>query len=252
MSTLKRKSQKQSLGLSAKNNAAILQALKNGGNVKRVTYGNKAIMYLNGWKVFDNSKIQEYSSLKGYVFSDLWQCIYRTFDSHPAIAYPAILGYSIKKEPQLMEEVVYADIDHCYLQIANKLGYINQRDYDRLLKKYSEIKIEICASFTSLFKETKCDYFNKSGRVCRSMECNNYFLEIVRDNIINYSHSIMHEFCKTHQYHVRNVDGIWTGIDQASKLNKYLSGLGLKFKLHKGKYINNRMIVGLDGKIIYL
>ncbi len=238
--------------LKGSENSAILKALKAGGHVKRVTYGNRDVLFLNGFRVFDNSKVADYSPLRGYVFNDISQCIYRTFDNHPKEVYPMVNGYSVVRDPEMLEEVVYCDINHCYLQVANKLGYINDKDYSRILKKYSEIKIEVCASFTSLFKDTKCDYFNEKGKVNRSMECDNYFLEIVRNNIINYSHGIMHKWCTGNKYLIRNIDGVWIPASEGPSLKKYLTDLGFKFKFYEGKYVNSQMIMGGDGKIIYL
>jgi len=57
---------------------------------------------------------------------------------------------------ELMDDVALVDVDHCYLQVANKLGYIGDKDYKRLLSRYPQLKIDICAAFTSIVRETKC------------------------------------------------------------------------------------------------
>ncbi len=84
------------------------------------------------------------------------------------------------------------------------------------------------------------------------MECDNYFLEIVRNNIINYSHGIMHKWCTGNKYLIRNIDGVWIPASEGPSLKKYLTDLGFKFKFYEGKYVNSQMIMGGDGKIIYL
>lgn len=229
-----------------------MTALKKGAVVKRIRYGNRQVMYINNTRVFDNSKTNDYVE-NMYVFSDILQCIYRTFETHPSYLVPKVRSsYSIKKEPKMLDDVCYVDIEHCYLQVANRLGYINDKDYTRILKSYKDIKIEVCASITSMFKDIRCEYFSKKGYVEREIECNNYFLESARDNIINFSNSIMYNFCKDNEFYFRNVDGVWLPKKNGVKIKKYLNNLKIKYKYAEGKFINNNLLIGSNGKVINL
>lgn len=150
-----------------------------------------------------------------------------------------------------MDKVTYVDISHCYLQVANKLGYINDEDYSKILSQYSKTKIEVCASITSLFRETKCDYYNKKGRVDRTIECNNYFLEDAQNNIINFSRKIMLDYCRTGMdYYNRTIDGLVVPQEDRELIIGYIKECGFKYKEVTGAFLGNGLIMRKSDGII--
>lgn len=208
---------------------------------------------IDGLYYFDNSMRQKERTgkLKGWVFADIVKCIYRTMENHPNEIYRAVASFGRDKDIQIGDSVAMVDINHCYLQVAHKLGYISKKDYGRILKKYADIKIDVCAAFTSLFKETSCTYISPKMRVERTIICHNYELEIVRDNIINYSNSIMAGF--KGQYYTRNVDGIWIPFEELEALKAYLEPFGLSYKIAKGIFLDKTMLYDSElDKIIYI
>ncbi len=164
-------------------------------------------------------------------------------DDHPVTRYQALNPYSNKKEVKIGDEIAYVDIKHCYLQVANKLGYIADIDYKRILRKYADIKIQVCAAITSLFREVKSDYYNKKGRVERTIICENNFLDDIQNNIINYSRKIMFDYCHSGMdYYYRNVDGIVVPLADRDFIKGYMEGIDLEYKIVEGRYIGNGMI----------
>ena len=144
-----------------------------------------------------------------HVWRQVNDAVFRTIHDHITIRYNHVNPYSNKKEVKIGDMVCYVDINKCYLQIANKLGYISGLDYKRLAKNYTETKIQVCAAITSLFREVKSDYYNSKGRIERTIFCKNEFLDDVQNIIINYSRKIMFDYCHSGMdYYYRNVDGI--------------------------------------------
>lgn len=211
--------------------------------------GNDSLL-IDGYKFYDNqvgSKINH--NLKGWVFSDIMKSLYRNIEHWTNERYKEVSSYKKNKDIQLGDNIAYVDVDHCYLQVARNLGYLGQSDYERILKKYSDIKIEVCASFTSLFKDVKCTYFKGNGKIDREIECFNYELELIRDNIINYSNGIMESF--TGEYYYRNVDGIIIPESEVESLLSHLAERNLKFKIFKGMYLGNKSIYCKEKDIIH-
>jgi len=204
---------------------------------------------IDGYKFYDNQVgVKVKHNLKGWVFSDIMRSLYRNIDHWTTEVYKPVSSYKKNKALQVGTEIAYVDIDHCYLQVAKNLGYLSQSDYERILKKYSDIKIEVCASFTSLFRETKCTYFKGNGKIDREIECFNYELELIRDNIINYSNSIMASY--RGDYYSRNVDGIILDFKDLEGLLVHVAEKNLKFKVLKGKYLGDNLLYDSDLKII--
>lgn len=186
-----------------------------------------------------------------YVWRQINEAIYKTIDNHPTVKYEDVNGYSTKKILKVMDKVTYVDISHCYLQIANRMGYINDQYYDKILSKYSKTKIEVCAAITSLFREVKCDYYNKNGKVDRTIECNNYFLEDAQNNIINFSRKIMFDYCRSGMdYYNRTVDGIIVPQEDREFIIGYIKETGLKYKEVTGLFLGNGLIIKEDGVTI--
>jgi hypothetical protein len=203
----------------------------------------------------DDIQMKEYGDMERqkniYIWRQVKGAICRTFESHPVLDLKKINPYSNRKELVFGDKVTYIDIRHCYLQIANKLGYINNRDYATILKNYKNTKLQVCAAITSLFREIKCDYYNKKGRIVRTIECNNYFLETAKDTIVNYSCSIMYDYCKAgNDYYYRRVDGIVVNQSDREKIIGYINDKGLKYKEITGIYYGNGMIYNeLSGEL---
>lgn len=213
--------------------------------------GNERVLIDGAFHFDNNRKRNEFFQLKGWVFAEIIRCVYRSLEGHTTEVFPKVSSYTFRRELGVRDHVALVDIDHCYLQVAHRLGYIGEKDYGRLLKRYSDLKIDICAAFTSLFKETRCTYIGTRGRVDRVIDCNNYELELVRDNIINYSNSIMYNWVG--DFYWRNVDGIWVPIAELESLEAYLRGLGLKYKVKQGLFLSDKMLFSTEtGGFVYL
>ncbi len=179
-----------------------------------------------------------------HVWRQVHSAIFKTIQDHPDVWLAQPSAYNSKKLIKFRDKITYVDIRHCYLQVANRMGYINEVDYQKILSKYSKTKIQVCAAITSLFREVKTDYYNKKGHVTRTITCDNYYLEYAQNNIISFSRQIMANYCKAGMdYYFRNVDGIVVPYSEREYILEYIKSTGLLYKEISGVYFDNGMIL---------
>ncbi len=151
------------------------------------------------------------------------------------------------REPEVMEEIAYFDINHAYLQIAYRLGYIKKRSYQKLLDIYPDYKIEICAALMSMAKSTQCTYFRKKSvkSIRRVIDCDYSGIKEIRDNISSTTHLIFPELCESLSIGIfaRNVDSVVIPRNEADRLATELDKMKLKYKRFEGKYSGHGMLL---------
>lgn len=211
-----------------------------------VSRGAGNTIHCNGIPVKDyNSLDQQQDNI--HIWRHMNHAIYRTLSDHPKERTKAVSAYSSKMPLKVRDEICYLDIRHCYLQVANKMGYINDIDYNKFLKNYDKTKIQVCASITSMFREVKCDYYNEKGRINRTIRCENYYLDDAQHNIINYSRKIMYDYCNTGlDYYFRNVDGIVVPLRDKPFIKGYIENMGLQYKEVSGIFCGNGLIFSYE------
>ncbi len=208
-----------------------------------VSRGAGTVIHCNGIPVRDYDSLEQQQD-NIHIWRLINLAIYRTLPDHMTERIGTVNAYSSKNPLQVRDEVSYVDIRHCYLQVANRLGYINDIDYKRFLKNYTQTKIQVCAAITSMFREVKSDYYNKKGHVHRTITCDNYYLENAQHNIINYSRKIMYNYCRAGMdYYYRNVDGIVVPYRDRNLIIGYMEGVGLEYKEVSGVYCGNGLIL---------
>ncbi len=154
------------------------------------------------------------------------------------------------KEPELLQDIAYFDLNHTYLQVARRLGYINKRSYEKILAIYPEYKIEVCTAIVSMAKSVQCVYYRKKSikKVQRIVECDYSGIRQIRDNIVYASHLILSELCENNNisFFARNVDAVVIPRSKANKLAKALDKLKIKYKQFEGKYAGHGMLLQDD------
>jgi len=222
-------------------NSVIKILSSNGYNVKVVHRGGTDVVYADGMMLRNYEALEQQKNI--HIWRQVQMAIYETMHRHIVDRCPVIQPYSSRKNLEVGDEITYVDINHCYLQMANRLGYISDLKYEKILSKYSTTKIQVCAAITSLFREIKTVYYNEKGRVSREITCDNYCLESAQHNIINFSRKIMYDYCKLgFDYYYRNVDGIVIPAQDRDILLAYMEGYGLKFKEFTGTFLGNGML----------
>lgn len=234
--------QSQGKSKNAKNNT-IGALCDKGYRVKVLHRGNKKVIHADGVAMKDYEDMPQ-GQENLHIWRQVHTAIFKTMPDHPDWWIPQPSAYSTSKPLRFKDRITYVDIKHCYLQVANRLGYINDKDYERILSRYSKTKIQVCAAITSLFREIKSEYYDSKGRVTHTITCDNYYLESAQNNIINYSRQIMSDYCKSGMdYYFRNVDGIVVPYRDRDFILGYIKSTGLLYKEISGVFYGNGMVL---------
>jgi len=173
---------------------------------------------------------QQFASFLGLFSKQL----YKSFKIHPELYYLEVkfTGFAKNKNYQLYSDLkenqIFWNIDlsSAYFQIAYRLGYINQKFFDKYIgqNKYKSVK-RLCISF--LGRANKMVY-NQNGSK-HEISCDNRILRQVYANIRNELYCIIKNISEHTEYIEYNIDGI-TILPADKKLVKdYFSSLGLTF-----------------------
>jgi hypothetical protein len=216
---------------------------KNGSIVREHIMGRRAKLYSDNMFIAtkcDNTALDvgDLTDSKFYSFIGLFnKQLYRQFELNPNLFFLDVEFQGLSRQKNFdtwngleVGDFFYnIDLNSAYWQVANKLGYVNDKMFEKYLNQdaYKQVKRYV---ISFLGRKNVMKYY--SGDITHTIECDSEFLKKVYMNIrfclYNYITDCIRGVDNWIEY---NIDGVVVTNKDVEKVMQYFQDSNLKFKM---------------------